>query len=124
MLQVTVALDYVHKRGWGHSDVKPPNIFITPDGNFDLGDYGAMRKLGKDADEKTAQFVPSDAPFSVDHASKHLDKSLLAVTVLQKLGLLKLKGRSGPSYAAIQEAVAKIENQALRFRLEGLVLAA
>ena len=120
-LQVNVALDYMHLQGWGHCDVKPPNIFIDPQGDFNLGDYGAMRKLGEPANEQTARFVPSDAPFDIHECCIKLDKALLAVTVLERLGLLELKHGSGPSYKAIKEKVAGITHIELQSRLKALV---
>lgn len=80
-----------------------------------------MRKLYKPADEQTAKFVPSDAPFDIYKCCKELDKALLAVTVLERLGLLMLKDGSSPSYGAIQEKVEGITNFELQSRLKALV---
>ncbi|MBR4206546.1 MAG: serine/threonine protein kinase [Clostridia bacterium] len=37
------ALSSLHKDGWYHLDVKPDNIFVTAEGTFKLGDFGAAR---------------------------------------------------------------------------------
>ena len=44
-LQINTALDYIHLQGWGHCDVKPPKIFIDPQGDFYLGDQGRKEDL-------------------------------------------------------------------------------
>jgi len=43
MAQVCEALDYIHKQGILHRDVKPDNIMITPDNKTILIDFGSAR---------------------------------------------------------------------------------
>lgn len=38
--QVAEALDELHRHGWLHADVKPSNIFVSPDGHTTLLDLG------------------------------------------------------------------------------------
>lgn len=40
MKQVGTALNYAHKRGVLHQDIKPDNIFIAQEGNLKIGDFG------------------------------------------------------------------------------------
>lgn len=40
MIQLTSALAYAHQHNIVHRDVKPQNIFLLPDGNVKLGDFG------------------------------------------------------------------------------------
>ena len=43
--QILIALEYIHKKGYVHMDVKGSNIFIDyKTGDWVLGDYGARRK--------------------------------------------------------------------------------
>jgi serine/threonine protein kinase len=109
--QVHTGLQHMHQRGWGHCDVKAPNIFVAADGSAVLGDYGAARKLGNDADEKTMSHIAVDLPaaFQVDKASVQLDEYLLAVTLLEKLGLLQL-GAQELKMAVVMQAVGQISS--------------
>jgi eukaryotic-like serine/threonine-protein kinase len=40
ILQVCYGLDYAHKQGIVHQDIKPANIFIQPDGKVKIVDFG------------------------------------------------------------------------------------
>ena len=40
MTQILGALDYSHRQGVIHRDIKPANIFLLPDGNVKVGDFG------------------------------------------------------------------------------------
>ena len=40
MLKIALALDYMHKNGVLHKDIKPANIMLTPDGTPKLMDFG------------------------------------------------------------------------------------
>ena len=56
----------------------------------------------------------------MDCSSAQLDKSQLAITLLELLGLVDL-GRTGPVFKHVQSAVAKIKSQELRALLNGLL---
>lgn len=110
-------LKHMHSAKLAHCDVKAPNIFITSGGDACLGDYGAARQLGSDADEKTLSHIAKDLPaaFAVDTASAHLDEYLLAVTLLDRHGVLQLhrveQGRlAGFTVADVHKAVEDIRD--------------
>ena len=44
MLQVTVAVQYLHERNHIHRDIKPENIFIDENDDAKLGDLGTISK--------------------------------------------------------------------------------
>jgi serine/threonine protein kinase len=57
-------LEAVHKSGFMHRDIKPPNIYIRDDGSPVLLDFGAARQKSS---ELTAVVTPGYAPFEQYH---------------------------------------------------------
>ena len=42
MLQITVAVQYLHEKRHIHRDIKPENVFIDENDNSKLGDLGTI----------------------------------------------------------------------------------
>jgi len=60
-------LQMIHKAGYLHRDIKPPNVFMRADGSPVLLDFGSARAV-KEGGELTAMVSPGFAPFEQYHS--------------------------------------------------------
>jgi len=68
--QVAEALDYAHRRGIVHRDVKPANIIITPDGRAKITDFG-VAKVTESEFTAAGQILGTPAYMSPEQLSGH-----------------------------------------------------
>jgi hypothetical protein len=70
--QVCQALEYAHQNNIVHRDVKPDNVWLTPDGTVKLGDFGLAapldrsRMTGTGVPVGTAAYMPPEQALGTD----------------------------------------------------------
>jgi serine/threonine-protein kinase len=66
--QVASALDFAHRRGLVHRDVKPQNIIVTPDGLAKVTDFGIARGASASQLTRTGMVIGTVHYFSPEQA--------------------------------------------------------
>lgn len=66
--QVASALDFAHKRGLVHRDVKPQNILVTPEGVAKVTDFGIARSISASQLTRTGMVIGTVHYFSPEQA--------------------------------------------------------
>ncbi|MDQ6827949.1 MAG: serine/threonine-protein kinase [Gemmatimonadota bacterium] len=79
--QVCGAVQHAHKNLVVHRDLKPGNIFVTPDGTVKLLDFGIAKLLGDDASDDAMPLTRGGArPFTPEYASPEQIRGLTLTT--------------------------------------------
>ncbi len=78
-LLILEAVAYAHRNLVVHGDLKPANIFVTPDGTPKLLDFGVAKLIGREPGENDASPLPSRA-FTPGYASPEQVRGLTVTT--------------------------------------------
>ena len=82
-MDVCNALTLCAKNQIIHRDIKPDNIFISPNGDYKLGDFGVARQL-----EKTASFMSKKGPYTYMAPEVYKGEEYGATCDIYSLGLV------------------------------------
>jgi serine/threonine-protein kinase len=66
---VADALEYAHKNGVIHCDIKPLNLLLAPVGRLSFNDFGLARMLEQPGMTMTGEFVGTPAYMSPESAA-------------------------------------------------------
>jgi eukaryotic-like serine/threonine-protein kinase len=83
--QVALALDFAHKRGLVHRDVKPQNIMITADGVAKVTDFGIARSASASQLTRTGMVIGTVHYFSPEQAQ---GKAVTPTSDIYSLGVI------------------------------------
>jgi serine/threonine protein kinase len=67
--EVADALDYAHRQGVVHRDVKPANLLLSPDGRLSVNDFGVARLLEEPGVTQSGEFVGTPAYMSPEQVA-------------------------------------------------------
>jgi len=105
---ISTALKYLHKNGYAHNDVKPPNILINTSGEFLLTDLGSL-VLFNNRSASTKAYIPRELWDRKNDrgplASLKADYWMLAMTIFEKACGGNIVGAEAPKQSTIKNAI-------------------
>lgn len=110
--QTAEALDALHQSGWMHADVKPSNLFLSPDGHVTLLDLGFARRP-----DDTASIINRCVTGTMHYIAPEMITSALRPDIrsdIYSLGatLYELLAGRPPFIARSMEQLAELHRQA------------
>jgi len=112
--QVAEALAALDEAGWMHGDIKPSNIFLSPQGHATLLDFGFARHRDETAEDRraisgTGYYLAPEHVSSVYRPDIRSDIYSLGVVLYQLLaGRLPLEGTSFEQMAVMHKQAAPL----------------
>jgi serine/threonine protein kinase len=86
LLQVCAGLDYAHKRGVVHGDIKPANLFLQPNDRVKIVDFGLASSPGDlDCGLRGTIFYSPPELIEGDHIDERTDIYSLGITAFEML---------------------------------------
>ncbi|MBW1770789.1 MAG: serine/threonine protein kinase, partial [Deltaproteobacteria bacterium] len=86
LLQVCAGLDYAHKQGIIHQDIKPPNIFVQPNDQVKIVDFGLACPPGEtDSSLRGTIFYSPPELIEGDSVNEQTDIYCLGITAFEMI---------------------------------------